>query len=306
MLLIREELRRAVTPGAHALTIGVFDGVHRGHCLLFERLRREAAARQLGAGIVTFHPHPVSVLRPAVEISYISSLETRVELMRATGVDFVAIVQFTSELAQVSAEDFVRVLTEEAGMKLLVSGHDFVFGRNREGTVERLGELGPDLGFEVLPIDLLPEDGTPVSSTRVRDALAEGAMEEAAELLGRPFALRGPVVVGDQRGRTIGFPTLNLGLSPDLALPADGVYISCTEVDGRSFEGCTNIGVRPTFDGLKRIVETHLLDFEGDLYGRVVKTELLSRLRGERKFDGPDALIAQIERDVEATRSYFS
>ncbi len=306
MLLIREELRRAVTPGAHALTIGVFDGVHRGHRLLFERLRSEAAARQLGAGIVTFHPHPMTVLRPDIEISYISSLETRVELMRATGVDFVAVVQFTSELAQVSAQDFVRVLTEEAGMKLLVAGHDFVVGRNREGTLERLGELGPDLGFEVLPIDLLPEDGTPVSSTRVRNALAEGAMEEAAELLGRPFALRGPVVLGDQRGRTIGFPTANLGLSPDLALPADGVYVSCIEVDGRRFEGCTNIGVRPTFDGLKRIVETHLLDFEGDLYGQVVRVELLSRLRGERKFDGPDALIAQIEHDVEATRSYFS
>ena len=306
MLLIREELRRAVSPGAHALTLGVFDGVHRGHQLLFERLREEAAARRLSSGIVTFHPHPVAVLRPEIEISYLTSLETRVEQLRATEVDFVAVVQFTSELAQVSAEDFARVLVEEAGLKLLVTGHDFALGRGREGNPERLAEIGLDLGYEVQPIELLPEDGTPVSSTRVRNALASGSMEEATELLGRPFVLRGPVVHGDERGRTIGFPTINLGLSPDLLLPADGVYVSCVEVEGRRLEGCTNIGVRPTFDGVRRIVETHLLDFEGDLYDRVASVELLRMLRPEQKFDGPDALIAQIHDDVEDTRAYFA
>ena len=131
-------------------------------------------------------------------------------------------------------------------------------------------------------------------------------MPEAAELLGRPFALRGPIVRGDERGRTIGFPTINLGLSPDLALPADGVYVSRTEVEGRRLESCTNIGVRPTFEGVRRVVETHLLDFEGDLYDRVASVELLHRLRPERKFDGPEALIAQIRRDVEETRAWFA
>ena len=306
VLLIREELRRAVTPGAHALTLGVFDGVHRGHRMLVERLRAEAAARQLGSGIVTFHPHPITVLRPDIEISYLTSLETRVEQLRTTGVDFVAVVQFTSELAQVSAEDFARILVEETGLKLIVIGRDFALGRNREGTPQRLAELGLDLGFEVQPIELLPEDGAPVSSTRVREALAAGLMAEAADLLGRPFALRGPIVHGDERGRTIGFPTINLGLSPDLALPADGVYASRTEVGGRSLESCTNIGVRPTFDGVRRSVETHLLDFEGDLYDRVASVELLHRLRPEQKFDGPEALIAQIRRDVEETRAWFA
>ena len=306
MLLIREELRAAVTPGEHAITLGVFDGVHRGHHMLVERLHAEAAARGLGAGLITFHPHPVSVLRPEVPISYLTSLETRVEQLRATGLDFVAIVQFTSELAQVSAEDFARVLHEEAGMRLLVVGRDFVLGRNREGSVERLTEIGATVGFGVVPIELLSLEEGPVSSTRIRDALGAGSMQEAAQLLGRPFALRGPVVHGDERGRTIGFPTLNLGLSPDLALPAHGVYVSCTELDGARFPGCTNIGVRPTFDGARLIVETHLLDFDREVYGSVVTVELLERLRPEQRFDGPEALVAQIELDLAATRAHFA
>ena len=307
MLLIREELRRAAGGRAHALALGVFDGVHRGHRMLIDRLRAEAAARQLASGIVTFHPHPLSVLRPGAEVSYLTSLETRVEQLRTAGADFVAVAPFTSELAQVSAADFARVLAEEAGLRLLVTGRDFALGRNREGTPERLAEIGLDLGFEVQPIGLLAgAGGAPVSSTRVREALAGGDMAAAAELLGRPFALRGPIVRGDERGRSIGFPTINLGLSPDLALPADGVYVSRTAVEGRSLRGCTNIGVRPTFGGARRVVETHLLDFEGDLYDRVASVELLRLLRPERTFDGPDALVAQIRRDAEETRAWFA
>lgn len=305
MLLIREELSRGIRPGAHALTLGVFDGVHRGHQLLFNLLRTEAASRQLSTGIITFHPHPITVLRPDIEISYLTSLETRVEQLRATGVDSVVVVQFTSELAQVSAEDFASILVEETGLKLLVTGHDFTLGRNREGSSDQLKRIGTNLGFEVYPIELLPKDGEPVSSTRVRNALTSGEMDVATELLGRPFVLRGPIVHGDERGRTIGFPTINLGLSPDLMLPADGVYVSYTEVAGIRLMGCTNIGVRPTFDGVKRVVETHLLDFEGDLYGQVASIELLDMLRPEQKFEGPEILIAQIGRDVAATRTYF-
>ncbi|MDA1062351.1 MAG: bifunctional riboflavin kinase/FAD synthetase [Chloroflexi bacterium] len=306
MLLIREELRAAVTPGEHAVTIGVFDGVHRGHQMLVDQLRAEAATRGLGTGLITFHPHPVSVLRPDAPISYLTSLETRVERLRATGLDFVAVVQFTSEVAQVSAEDFARVLYEEAGMRLLMVGQDFALGRNREGTVERLAEIGAEIGFAVAPIELLPLEDGPVSSTRVRNALREGNMREAAELLGRPYALRGPVLHGEERGRAIGFPTLNLGLSPDLALPAHGVYVSCTELDGVRFEGCTNVGVRPTFGGERLVVETHLLDFDRDVYGSVITVELLARLRPEQRFDGPDALVAQIGLDVAATRAHFA
>jgi riboflavin kinase/FMN adenylyltransferase len=317
--LLREELRRAIlestrdasTPtGAapsrgHALTLGVFDGVHRGHQMLVERLRDEAHARGLGSGIVTFHPAPVTVLRPDVSFHYLTSLETRVELLRETRVDFVSVVQFTSELAQVSAEDFARVLVEEANMRVLVMGADFAFGRGREGTVQYLTNIGAALGFEVVPIELLAASDDRVSSTRVRQELAAGALGRVRELLGRPYSLRGPVLHGEERGRTIGFPTLNVGISADFTLPPNGVYITRCEIGGHSYASCTNIGTQPTFDGAQQRVETHLLDFEGDLYGEVAKVDLLKRVRDEVKFSGPDELIEQLRRDVEATRAYF-
>ena len=306
MLLVHEELRHTATPGEHVLSIGVFDGVHSGHKMLIARMQREGEVRGFTSGIVTFHPHPITVVRPDVQFAYIESLERRVELLRDLGVDFVSVLQFTSELQQVSARDFCRMLVEEAGMRMLVVGEDFTLGRAREGNVERLSEFGEELGFEVVAIELLGESSEYVSSSRIREALAAGRMDEVTELLGRPFSLRGPVVHGDERGRTIGFPTLNIGVSADRALPANGVYITRAEVGGRSFDACTNIGVQPTFDGTVRQVETHLLDFEGDLYGAVADIRLLHRLRDERKFDGVDELVAQIGRDVTATRDWFA
>jgi riboflavin kinase/FMN adenylyltransferase len=288
------------------LSIGVFDGVHAGHKMLIERMLDEGKARGLTGGIVTFHPHPITVVRPDVQFAYIESLERRVELLRSLGVDFVSVLQFTSELQQVSARDFCRLLVEEAGMRMLVVGEDFTLGRGREGTVDRLIEFGEDMGFEVVPVELLGDSSEGVSSSRIREALAAGHMDEVASLLGRPFSLRGPVVRGNERGRTIGFPTLNIGVSADRALPPNGVYVTRAEVGGRTFEACTNIGVQPTFDGTERLVETHLLDFEGDLYGEVADVQLLHRLRDERKFDGVDELIAQIGRDVAATREWFA
>ena len=306
MLLVRDELRRACPPGERALTIGVFDGVHRGHRALIECMCSEAARRGLDSGVVTFHPNPITVLRPDIQFSYLTTLEQRVELLRATGVGCVAVAQFTSELALVSAEDFARVLVEDAGMRLLVVGEDFAFGRGREGNVPRLREIGASLGFEVVTVPLLDEAAEPVSSTRVRRALAEGDMEMVASLLGRPYSIRGPVLHGDERGRTIGFPTLNIGVSADEALPPNGVYVTRAEIDGRVCNGVTNVGTQPTFEGSRRRVETHLLDFAGDLYGRVVRIELLKRLREERKFEGASALVDQIERDVADTRAFFA
>ncbi len=233
MLLVRDELRHAVTSGKHAVTIGVFDGVHRGHAMLIEHARNEAKTRGLGTGVVTFHPNPLAVLRPGSPFAYLTTLEQRVELLKATGVDWVAVVQFTSELSLVSAEDFARLLVEEAGMRLLVVGEDFALGRGREGDVPRLRELGTQLGFEVSPVPLLTNDSTgAISSTRVRRALAEGEMAEVTRLLGRPYSLRGPVLHGDERGHTIGFPTLNIGVSADQALPPNGVYVTRAEVQG--------------------------------------------------------------------------
>ena len=307
MLLVRQELQASVTPGEHALSIGVFDGVHRGHQMLIGRMLDEARARKLTGGVITFHPHPLTVIRPEIKISYLESLERRVELLSDLGVDFVSVLRFTSELQQVSAADFARLLVEEAGLRLLVVGEDFRLGRGGEGTIELLTTLGEELGFQVLPIPLLGDNSDRVSSTRVRDALSAGEMEDVSHLLGRSFFLRGPVLHGDERGRQIGFPTLNLGVSADLWLPPNGVYVTRAHVAGREFHACTNIGVRPTFKGdHRRLVETHLLDFEGDLYGQLATVELLHRLRSEQKFNGIDELTAQIQRDLVATRAWFA
>lgn len=306
MLLVREELRSSVTPGEHALSIGVFDGVHRGHQMLIGRMLEEAKARSLTGGVITFHPHPLSVVRPDVKITYLESLERRVELLRELGTEFVSVLQFTSELQQVSALDFSRLLVEEAGMRLLVVGEDFRLGRGGAGTVEVLTGIGEELGFEVLAVPLLGDGDDRVSSTRVRQALEAGEMETVSQLLGHPFLLRGPVLHGDERGRQIGFPTLNVGVSADRWLPPNGVYVTRALVGDREFEACTNIGIRPTFEGdNSRLVETHLLDFEGDLYGQVVTVELLHRLRAEQKFNGIEELSAQIQRDLAATREWF-
>ena len=307
MLLVRQELKASVTPGEHALAIGVFDGVHRGHQMLIGRMLDEARARNLTGGVITFHPHPLTVVRPEIKISYLESLERRVELLSNLGVDFVSVLQFTSELQQVSAADFSRILVEEAGLRLLVVGEDFRLGRGGEGTVEVLTALGEELGFQVLPVPLLGDGSDRVSSTRVREALAAGEMESVGELLGRSFFLRGPVLHGDERGRQIGFPTLNIGVSADRWLPPNGVYVTRAHVAGREFQACTNIGIRPTFEGdHSRLVETHLLDFEGDLYGQLATVELLHRLRSEQKFNGIDELTAQIQRDLVATRAWFA
>jgi riboflavin kinase/FMN adenylyltransferase len=307
VLLVRQELQSSVTPGDHAISIGVFDGVHRGHQMLIGRMLDEARSRGLTGGIITFHPHPLSVVRPDVQITYLESLERRVELLRELGVDFVSVLQFTSELQQVSALDFCRLLVEEAGLRLLVVGEDFRLGRGGEGTVEVLTAIGDELGFEVIAVPLLGDGDDRVSSTRVREALTEGDMEAVSQLLGHHFMLRGPVLHGDERGRMIGFPTLNVGISADRWLPPNGVYVTRATVGDREFRACTNIGIRPTFEGdQRRMVETHLLDFEGDLYGQVVTIELLHRLRPEQKFNGVDELTAQIQRDLQATREWFA
>ena len=307
--LVRGELRRTLTAGAHALSIGVFDGVHRGHAALVRHMLDEARARGLTGGIVTFHPHPITVIRPDRPLPYLDSLERRVELLRALGVAFVSVLPFTSELQQVSAEDFARLLVQEARMRLLVVGEDFRLGRGGEGTAPQLRAIGEREGFEVVTMPLQHDsdggaEGERLSSTRVREALAAGRMEEVARLLGRAFALRGPVLAGDGRGHAIGFPTLNIGVSADRALPPHGVYVTRAEAAGRAYTAVTNIGTRPTFDGVGVNVETHLLDFEGDLYGQAVTIELLSMLRAEQRFAGVQELVAQIRRDVVAAREW--
>jgi len=307
MSLSREELSRQAPGRPLAITIGVFDGVHLGHRHLIGTLKARAAERGLASGVVTLHPDPVQVLRPQVRIAYLTSLEERVELLRATGVDAVAPLTFTSEVAELSAFKFLELLHATLDVKFVLMGPDHAFGRGREGTPARVSEIGEELGFdvEVLPAPLEGTSGA-VSATAIRRALEAGEMELVRQLLGRPYAIRGPVVHGAERGRGLGFPTANIAVAPDRALPAYGVYVTKAIVGGRTHASATNIGIKPTFDDERPSFETYILDFEGNLYGREIRVEVLHRLRGEVKFDGVDALVAAIAADVRQTRDYFA
>lgn len=296
---------RAGAPGQEtALTIGVLDGVHRGHQALLGRLREEAVRRALAPGVVTLHPHPVTVLRPEVAPSYLTSLEDRMELMRAAGADWVIPLTFTGEVSEVTAEDLARAFATILRMRLLVLGPDAAFGRGApKDTPERMRALGREAGFEVVQVEPLLAQGERISSTAVRQALGDGDMQLVRGLLGRDYRLAGPVVHGFERGRTIGFPTANISVAADRALPALGVYATRAHVAGRVLPGATNIGRRPTFDAGHISVETHLMDFEGDIYGERMELELVQRIRGEAAFPTVEALTAQIERDVQAARA---
>lgn len=304
--LARRELSRIALGKRSAVTIGVFDGVHRGHQHLVSHLHTRARAEGLASVAVTFNPHPRTVLQPGSAITYLTSLEERVELLQSLGLDAVAVLSFTSELSQLSAEDFLALLTEELNMALLVVGPDFALGRGRTGTPEVAAKIGEELGFRVEVPTLLTEDGGKVGSSAVREALSAGDVKLVARLLGRPFALRGPVVAGDKRGRELGFPTANIGMGLDHALPAYGIYVTRAYVRENSYQACTSIGVRPTFDVEPRpTVETFIIDFNEEIYGEELRIELLDRIRGELKFDSAEALIERMQRDIEETKEYF-
>jgi riboflavin kinase/FMN adenylyltransferase len=305
--LAREELAR-IAPGRDAaVTIGKFDGVHRGHQHLIARLIERARAESLASVVIVLYPSPATVLRPGTAVNYLTSLEERLELLRQLGPDSVGILPFTSEMAQLSARDFAALLTEELRMRLLFIGPDFALGRNREGTAGALRRIGGELGFSVETADLLAQDGEKVGSSAVRQALAAGDAEEVARLLGRPFSLRGPVVQGAHRGAGLGFPTANIAIGLDRALPDFGVYVTRAYVREGEYQSCTNIGVRPTFDSEPRpTVEAFIIDFDGDIYGQEVRIDLLHRLRDELKFESVDELVAQMHRDIADTRDYFA
>lgn len=300
---IEEELARVPPQGEMVLTIGVFDGVHLGHSHLIRRVIERANQGGFRSGVVTFYPHPVAVLRPQTVVSYLNDLDERVELIKQVGVDAVIPVTFSQAVSQLTAREFVQLVVRHLRMKGLVIGPDFALGRGREGNATVLKSLGEEMGFALEVVPPLTQGQEIVSSTAIRDAIAQGDMSRAARLLGRPFSVSGAVVHGVGRGHALGFPTANLALDPQRALPPDGIYVTRAYVDERPHQSVTNIGVRPTFDGGERTVEVFLLDFEGDLYGRHLKIELLERLRGEMRFSGVEELKAQIAKDVERARA---
>jgi riboflavin kinase/FMN adenylyltransferase len=303
---VEKELARVKPQQEMLLSIGVFDGVHLGHQQLLTHLRDEARSKNWLSGVVTFKSHPEVVLAGENKLLWLNDLETRISLLRNLGIDIVVALPFSSELSRLTARRFVQLLKQHLKMRGLIIGPDFALGRNREGDYEKLRILGEEMGFSVEVIPTVVIDGYVVSSSTIRQALVEGDMKKVEKLIGRLFSLSGQVVSGDRRGRNLGFPTANLDLKPEQALPGDGVYATITHTDDDSLPSVTNIGVRPTFGGSKRLVETHILDFEGDLLGQKLTIELVDKLRDEERFDTVEELKAQMIRDVEQARQILN
>jgi riboflavin kinase/FMN adenylyltransferase len=282
-----------------AVTIGNFDGVHRGHQTLAAAAIGWARAHGGRAVALTLDPHPARVLAPTHAPPLLTTMDQKAELLEAVGVDTLAVLPFTPELQRLEAEDFARkVLAGAIGARRVAVGEDFRFGHDRRGDVSTLRRLGRVLGFEVEEVAPVLHGGRPISSSRVREALLEGAVEEAQDLLGHPYFMDGTVVVGERRGHTLGFPTANLD-SENEVVPGAGVFAArCRLAGGQWMGAVVNVGRRPTFGGHDVSVEAHLLGFEGDLYGSRLRIEFRGRLRGERRFPGPEALVAQIRKDV--------
>ena len=299
---IEKELAKVIPQKDTLLTVGVFDGVHLGHQHLLTHLRNEAQKRGWLSGVVTFKSHPQTVLSPKSKLPWLNDLETRISLLRGLGIDVIAALTFTPELAQLSAQEFLQLLKDYLRMRGLVIGPDFALGRNRQGNADQLRLLGQEMDFsvEVMPPFVL--NGEVVSSSAIRQALAQGETGKVGKLLGRPFSLTGQVVSGDKRGRVLGFPTANLDIKPEQALPSDGVYVTIAYVNHKLLPSVTNIGTRPTFGGGKRTVETCLLDYEGQLLEQKLTIDLVDRLRDEKKFDTSEELKAQIGRDIAQAR----
>jgi riboflavin kinase/FMN adenylyltransferase len=286
-----------------AVTIGSFDGVHRGHQAVLAELSRVARERGLESLVVTFEPHPLEVVNPAAAPRLLTLPEEKLEELRAA-VQRVEVLPFTAELARLGPEEFTReVLLRRFGVRQLVVGYDHGFGRERSGDVALLRRLGADAGFGVAEVDAVRDGGQPISSTLIRTAVAHGDLASAARWLGRPYSLRGVVQRGEGRGRTIGIPTINLAPpDPRKLLPPDGVYAARVVWRGSRYDAMMNQGPRPTFGVAERGLEAHLFDFSGELYGETVTVEWVRRLRDVQRFPSREALVAQLGRDAGAAR----
>lgn len=282
-------------------TIGNFDGLHLGHRALINQTFREAQTRGLDLAIISFWPHPREILHASQFHAPLVTREERTKLLETLGVPLLIELPFTPEFAALSASDFIAGQLCPAGLRHLVIGHDFTLGHNREGTFEVLQDLSRQHGFGVTRLNAINAGAFPVSSSRLRNLISEGKVEEAATLLGRVYSIKGTIENGDGRGRKLGFPTANLGGISTL-IPGSGIYATVAHIDGKSWKAITNIGSNPTFGGKKQTVETFLLDATGDFYGKKMQLDFIERLRDERKFPSADALAAQISKDAARAR----
>lgn len=303
---ILKEFRKLSPAKDSVVSVGVFDGVHLGHQKLLTRLVEAARANNYLSIVITFSSNPKAVLGGGNHTLYLASLDERIRFIKDLGVDLVAAIPPDHELFQMTAEEFVRLLQKQLRMKGMVVGPDFALGKGREGDIRKLTALGKEKGFflEVVPGELV--DGEVVSSTSIRQALLSGDISRATRLLGRPFTLVGRVEAGTGKGTGIGFPTANITLDGNHALPSDGVYFTNAYFDGEAHPSVTNVGMCPTLKGGCRTIEVHVLDFKGDLYDKELTVEFMGRLRDEKKFSSVDELCDQIAKDVRKARTLLS
>jgi riboflavin kinase/FMN adenylyltransferase len=287
------------------LALGVFDGVHVGHRAVIEAARQQVESHGGNCIVVTFDPHPIRVLAPErAPRQLLASLDHKARLLEKIHVDALLALPFTREFAQISATDFIESLVRHQHVATIAVGEDWRFGKGREGDVSFLRRIGEKLGFQVIALPPVMHQGERISSTRIRQSIRDGAMANAAEMLGRPYGIEGLVVKGQQLGRTLGFPTANIALGEE-QLPPDGVWAVRGHGDGHAWQGVANLGNRPTVDGLTRVFEVHLFDHDSDLYGKMLEVEFVKHLRPEQKFPSLDALREQITKDVTGAREVF-
>jgi riboflavin kinase/FMN adenylyltransferase len=284
------------------ITIGNFDGVHKGHIEIFRHLKERSRTLDLPSVVVTFEPHPLKVLSPDTAPPMITTFDQKAALIDEVGIDCLAVATFTPQFARMKADDFVRdILCDSLGMCHIVIGHDYAFGRGREGNYMTLEKIGAERGFTLEDMNPIGEEGTVFSSSLVRRMVAEGDVESASKILGRYHTIFGTVVHGREIGQTLGFPTANIS-TPNELIPADGVYAVMVSVDGKLVKGACNIGLNPTFDGCVRTIEVFLLDYSGLIYGREIAVCFVKRLRDIMKFTDASALMLAISQDVDRTR----
>ena len=303
---VHEEFAKVASEADTAFTIGIFDGVHLGHQHLLTQLRSMALQEGLVPCVLTFRNHPRAVLAPGADVAYITPLEERISRLRDAGVERVVDLEFTLELSQLSAREFLSLLNGHMNMRGLVVGPDFAMGYNRDGTIPVIKGIGADLGFWVRTVDPLYLGEGVVKSSAIRGAIAGGDVAGASRLLGRTYSLTGTVVHGERRGSTLGFPTANLEVEPTTMVPENGIYATWATIDGQRYPSATNVGVRPTFGSGPKLVEVFIMDFDQDIYGKALNVEFVERQREELAFGSVDELVRQMKLDVEQAREILA